>query len=101
MRAVSARCAGVVTTGAHCWRTSVLASGFSEPGAVADAPFSLGGSVSPIDWLICSALLCFAAAIVRYLQGPRFGGGLVCRVPAECAGYDGVAESLKISKEVL
>jgi hypothetical protein len=37
VRAVSARCAGVVTTGAHCWRTSVLASGFSEPGAVADA----------------------------------------------------------------
>lgn len=57
--------------------------------------------MSPIDWLICSALLCFVVAIVRHLQGPRFGGGgLVARVPAACPGYDGVAESLKISKEV-
>lgn len=56
--------------------------------------------MSPIDWLICSALLCFVVAIVRHLQGPRFGGGFSSRVPAECPGYDGVAESLKISKEV-
>ena len=57
--------------------------------------------MSPIDWLICSALLCFAAAIVRHLQGPRFRGGSGCRVRAECPGYDGVAESLRVSKEVL
>ena len=55
--------------------------------------------MSPIDWLICSALLCCAAAIVRHLQGPRFGGGMSCRVPASCPGYDGVTESLKISKK--
>lgn len=54
--------------------------------------------MSPIDWLICSALLCLVAVIVRHLQGPRFGGGFSSRVPAECPGYDGVAESLKISK---